>query len=114
MTLGATLQPCSKRDDLTLGVYAFHPLKGNPTVNREPATLGSPPPTVLQATPFNDGTPEARCALEGRAPALLQARPKGQALAIDYGQVAGAVAQDARPVLEPGQRPRNRGSEFAS
>ena len=31
-----------------------------------------------------------------------------------YGQAFGAVAQDARSVLEPGQRPRNRGPEFAS
>ena len=50
-------------------------------------------PTVRQATLVDDGTPEARRALEGRAPALLQARPKSQTLAIDYDPAFGAVAQ---------------------
>ena len=112
MTLGASLQPSANRDDLTLGIYAFHPLKGYPTANRGPATLGSTPSTVRQPYPFEDGTPEARRALESRAPAHLHAGPKSQALVIDYGPPFGAVAQDARSVLGNDHRTRNRGSEI--
>ena len=84
--LGRTRQPCANRGALTLGVYAWHPLKGKPTANREPLTLGSTPPTVRQPTLVNDGTLEALGAFEDRAPAHLSARPKGDRLFIERGE----------------------------
>ena len=78
MTLGVIGQPSAKRGAETLGKNAWPALKGKPTANRLARFAWSRTPTACQATLVDDGTPEARRALEGRAPAPLQARPNGQ------------------------------------
>lgn len=86
MTLGATRQPCANRDAVTLGVYAWRPLKGLPTAKRGTVTFSGYPPTVRQPLLANARMPETRRALSC-APALSQAGPRGHA-----GQTADASA----------------------
>ena len=74
MTLGECRQPPANRGAVTLGVYAWGPLKGVPTANRGAVTPSDTTPSVCQPWPSVGGVPEARRALSC-APALPQATP---------------------------------------
>ncbi len=99
MTLGVSRQPGANRSSETLGKNAWPPLKGKPTAKRLPRFAWRRTPNACQATLVDDGTPEARRALEGRAPALLQARSRGQGRARVSLQRRAAGAERIKPCL---------------